>query len=105
MHQLSYCFCVLASGERKTVLRRILSTIGHSNNYREPRCIYPTLQVLFVHVGQTVKKCETKCEQCETYWVVFNEQQDRCAVTDLRIGKIGHGLGPRATPSYDDSST
>jgi len=25
-------------------------------------------------------------------------------VTDLRIGQIGHGLGPRATPSYDDST-
>jgi len=24
------------------------------------------------------------------------------AVTDLRIGQIGHGLGPRATPSYND---
>jgi len=24
-------------------------------------------------------------------------------VTDLRIGQIGHGLGPRTTPSYDDS--
>ena len=24
-------------------------------------------------------------------------------VTDLRIGQIGHGLGPRATPSYNDS--
>jgi len=23
-------------------------------------------------------------------------------VTDLRIGQIGHGLGPRATLSYDD---
>ena len=24
-------------------------------------------------------------------------------VTDLRIGQIGHGLGPRANRSYDDS--
>jgi len=24
-------------------------------------------------------------------------------VTDLRIGQIGHGLGPSATPSYNDS--
>jgi len=24
-------------------------------------------------------------------------------VTDLRIGQVGHGLGPRATPSYDES--
>jgi len=24
-------------------------------------------------------------------------------VTDLRTGQIGHGLGPRVTPSYDDS--
>jgi len=25
------------------------------------------------------------------------------SMTDLRISQIGHGLGPRATPSYDDS--
>jgi len=25
------------------------------------------------------------------------------AVTDLRIGQIGHGIGPRATPCDDDS--
>ena len=25
------------------------------------------------------------------------------SVTDLRIGQIGQGLGPRAAPSYDDS--
>jgi len=27
------------------------------------------------------------------------------AVTDLRIGQIRHGLGPRGTPSYDHSLT
>jgi len=26
------------------------------------------------------------------------------SVKDLRIGQIGHSLGPRATPSYGDST-
>jgi len=33
----------------------------------------------------------------------YDSEYVLCPVTYLRIGKIGHGLRPRTTPSYDDS--
>jgi len=67
MHQLSYCFCVLASCacERKTVLRRMLSIIEHTGNQDLPnfRCFVCTGGAN----GVKQKKCETKCKQCDKY--------------------------------------
>jgi len=39
---------------------------------------------------------------CFTDIIANGEVVPQCTVTDLCIGQIGHGLGPRATPSYDD---
>jgi len=38
-----------------------------------------------------------------TYYTTLAPNDALPAVTELTTGQIGHGLRPRATPSYDDS--
>jgi len=66
MHQLSYCFCVLASckerlyhGEFRVQLH-IPGTKMYLPNFRYFVCTGGANAV-------KRKKCETKCEQCEKY--------------------------------------